>query len=392
MAVIGLAFGKSSFIESVVGLRNLSSSGANSPSPLPSPRGEGTAERRRQSSANRVRFADRLATILPLPLGEGENFPNSFAHGNPEPCAARGPAASPLLEERGWGEVELLPVHGEGSPSSVYCGGWRVRGTGVSTIPRTSEFRNWLSSNFVQINAGQPPAPTGQNVVGDGVLQLGDFVDGDFVAALVAHDDGFVPELDSRNVGDVHGHGVHGDAADERSALAIKITQPKIADARESVAIADRQHRDAARRGGRIAHAIADAVAGLERLDGGHAGLDGHDGFDAGDAAADRRGIDAELEDPDADHVEMSLRQIQKAAAVAEVAEFQSQAGAGNVAQGFLEVRELRQRKSLFGLIGLGEVAQRPPSRKIVLVEAMASTSEAVRSQRTPYRFMPVLS
>ena len=41
----------------------------------------------------------------------------------------------------------------------------------------------------------QPQPPVGQHVVGHGIFQLGDVAHGDFLVALPAHDDGFVPHL-----------------------------------------------------------------------------------------------------------------------------------------------------------------------------------------------------
>ncbi len=62
-------------------------------------------------------------------------------------------------------------------------------------------------------------------------------------------------------------------------------------------------------------------VAGLQLLDGGDSGFDGHDGLDAGDAAANRRREDAQGQDAQPDHVEMGLGEIEKSAAVAQVPE-----------------------------------------------------------------------
>ena len=60
----------------------------------------------------------------------------------------------------------------------------------------------------------------------------------------------------------------------------------QIAHARKTIAVTDRQNRDAAVLVRGVTHPVADVIAGLEMLDRGDAGLDAHHGFDAGNAPA----------------------------------------------------------------------------------------------------------
>ena len=85
--------------------------------------------------------------------------------------------------------------------------------------------------------------------------------------------------------------------------------------------------------------------------------LDGHGGFDAGDAAANLGRINPVLKHADADHVEMRLGQVEKAAAVAKVAILDGDAAGRHGGEHFVEAGQLLQRESFVQLVGHRKMA-----------------------------------
>lgn len=199
--------------------------------------------------------------------------------------------------------------------------------------------------------------PANEEVIGDGVFEFGEIVDSDFLCAIAAHEGGDVPRFGFGDIGNIDRERVHGDAADDGSATAVKENMALVADAGEASAVADRQDGDAHRSGSGEAQPVADLIAFLEKANGSHAGFDVHNGSDSFDAAADGGGKNAEGEDAQADHIEMGLREIEKAAGVAEVSESGAEADLQGAVEEFVEAGELEKGVGLVELIGHGEMA-----------------------------------
>ena len=208
----------------------------------------------------------------------------------------------------------------------------------------------------IDVFSPQPQPPAGQHVVGHRVFQFGDVARGDFEVALAAHDDGFVPHLSLGNIGDVHHERVHGDAADERRALAVNEHAAFVAHAREAVAVADGQDGNAPFTGRDVSHAVTDDFAGLQFLNRRNPSLYGHDGLDAVNGPANLGGKDAIHQNARADHIQMRVGQIEQTAAVASVAEFYGDFSFRQRVQNFVEPGELEVGKGLVDLVGLREM------------------------------------
>ena len=129
--------------------------------------------------------------------------------------------------------------------------------------------------------------------------------------------------------------------------------------ARETVAVTDGQHGDAPFRLRGVSHPVADDFAGLQRLNRRDARLDRHDRFDAGNAPANLRRKNAIHQNARPHHVEVRVRQIEKPAAVAGVAQCHLDFFLLQHVQHFLEPRKLEIGKGFVRLIGLREVRHR---------------------------------
>ena len=86
----------------------------------------------------------------------------------------------------------------------------------------------------------------------------------------------------------------------------------------------------------------------------------------------------------------MRVRQIEKPAAVAGVAQLHGDAARGHALEDFVETGELEIGKRLVRFVGLREVRHHAFERAAIFRQQICSMSGNASSQRTPKRLMPV--
>lgn len=74
---------------------------------------------------------------------------------------------------------------------------------------------------------------------------LGDVVDGDLFRGLASDENDFIPDLGLGNIGEINHDGVHGSGSDDRGLAAMEEDPALVSEARETVAVTEREDADA---------------------------------------------------------------------------------------------------------------------------------------------------